>query len=152
MRAVPMACALLAGLASTTPARGGELDWIAGPWCGQLDGERIEEAWLPPIADESIGMSRGVRDGRTSSWEFARIARVDGRLTYLAQPRGRPATPFPRVAGGADWVRFENTRHDFPQRIEYRRIADGLRATVSGPGKDGKTVAIEYDYARCPAD
>ena len=146
-----MASLLLVALAAASPTRAQELDWIAGPWCGELGGERIEEAWLPPAEGESIGMSRSVREGRTTSWEFVRIARMDGVPTYLAQPRGRPPTAFPKVAGGPGWIRFENTHHDFPQRIEYRREDGGLRATISGPGKDGKTETIEYVYARCPA-
>lgn len=147
-----LALALALALApAIAPAGVAELDWMAGPWCGQLGGERIEEAWLPPVDGESLGMSRSVRNGRTTSWEFVRIARVGGTLTYLAQPRGRPATAFPRVAGGGDWIRFENTHHDFPQRIEYRSENGGLRATISGPGKGGKTEAIDYRYARCPA-
>ena len=144
------ACAMLAGGLLAGPAIAGELDWIAGPWCGELDGERIEEAWLPPVGGESIGMSRSSRGARTTSFEFVRIARVDGVTTYLAQPRGRPPTAFPRVDGGADWIRFENVHHDFPQRIEYRRVGDALVATIAGPGQDGKAMRIEYRYARCP--
>jgi hypothetical protein len=143
--------AWLAGMLLAPSVTAAELDWLAGPWCGELDGERIEEAWLPPVDGESIGMSRSVRDGRTTSWEFVRIARIDGVLTYLAQPRGRPPTAFPRVGGGEDWIRFENAHHDFPQRIEYRQAGAGLRATISGPGKDGKRVSIDYAYTRCPA-
>jgi hypothetical protein len=144
------ACTVLAGGLIAAPAIAGELDWIAGPWCGELEGERIEEAWLPPVDGESIGMSRGTRGGRTTSFEFARIARVGGVTTYLAQPRGRPPTAFTRVDGGEDWIRFENTHHDFPQRIEYRRVGDALVATIAGPGQDGKAMRIEYRYARCP--
>jgi hypothetical protein len=126
-----------------------DLDWLTGRWCGGEGGERIVEQWLAPVAGETIGMSRSVRDGRVQSFEFLRIATRDGVVTYLAQPGGKPATAFPRSAFGADWIRFANPAHDFPQQIEYRRVGAGLAAEISGPGKDGKRHAITYRYARC---
>ena len=41
-----------------------------------------------------MGMSRTVKDGRVTAFEFVRIARIDGVLTYLAQPGGGDATAF----------------------------------------------------------
>jgi hypothetical protein len=139
------------GIAMLVPAgtQAADLEWLTGRWCGGEGGEKIVEQWLPPVAGETIGMSRSVRDGRVQSFEFLRIARRDGVATYLAQPGGRPATAFPRSASGADWIRFANPAHDFPQQIEYRRDGAGLVAEISGPGKDGKRRAITYRYARC---
>ena len=83
------------------------------------------------------------------SFEFLRIAEIDGVPTYHAQPGGRAPTAFKRSDGGAQWVRFENPAHDFPQRIEYRRDGDLLNAVISGPGKDGKTQQVPYALKRC---
>lgn len=146
--------ALLVALALLAPTSRGQepaeaLDWLAGHWCGGEGGERLEEHWLAPAGGELLGVSRTVRGGRTSGFEFLRIAAVDGVPTYLAQPGGRPATAFARSAGGERWVRFENPRHDFPTRIEYRRDGDALHAEIAGPGDSGQEQVIGFDYRRC---
>ena len=136
-------------LLAPTGTSAAELDWLAGRWCGGEGGEQIVEHWLAPVDGESIGMSRTVRDGRVRAFEFVRITRVNEEPTYIAQPGGAAPTPFPRIASGADWIRFENPAHDFPQRIEYRRAGAGLVAEISGHGKGGKRQAIAYRYSRC---
>jgi hypothetical protein len=44
---------------------------------------------------------------------------------------------------------FENLQNDFPKRIEYRRDGTALKASISGPGDDGKILRIPFDYQRC---
>ena len=124
-------------------------DWIGGHWCAALGRDTVEEFWLPPQGGVAIGMSRTLRDGRTAGFEYLRIAEVDGTLSYVAQPGGRPPTIFKRTDGGERWIRFENSAHDFPQRIEYRREGDALRATIAGPGRDGGETVIAFDYHTC---
>lgn len=138
-------------LALTAPAAAAppDLDWLSGRWCGGEAGLSIEETWLAPRGGELLGLSRTMKGERMVAFEFLRIVTVDGTPTYLAQPGGRAPTAFARSASGHDWVRFENLSHDFPQRIEYRRISDGLLAEISGPGDDGKTQRIRYDYRPC---
>ena len=78
-----------------------------------------------------------------------RIADFEGKLTLMAQPNGDEAVPFARTDGGADWIRFENKQHDYPQRIEYRKAGDGLHAEIGGPGAGDKEEVVSYDYKRC---
>ena len=66
----------------------------------------------------------------------------------MAARGGRP-TIFSQAARGDGWIRFENPAHDFPNRIEYRRQGDRLRAYIAGPGRDGKQVKIPFEYRRC---
>jgi hypothetical protein len=142
---------LPAGARSEAPAEAqDDLAWIAGDWCGGEAGEHLRETWAVPLDGEAIGMSRSEKAGRQRSFEFMRISRVDGVLTYLAQPGGAAPTAFKRGAGGAGWIRFENSGHDFPQRIEYRRDGEGLTAEISGPGAGGSEERIAYRYQRCP--
>ncbi len=87
--------------------------------------------------------------GRTTGFEYFRIADVDGVQSFIAQPGGRPPTAFKRTGGGENWIRFENPDHDFPQRIEYRREGNGLHAEVAGPGANGKETVINFDSVPC---
>ena len=125
------------------------LSWMAGHWCSEADGERIDETWLPAADGRLYGVSRTVRAGKVTGFEFLRIEPVDGVATYLAQPGGGKATAFARSDGGANRVRFENPAHDFPQSIEYRRDGERLHAEIAGPGRDGKPLRIPYEYRRC---
>ena len=78
-----------------------------------------------------------------------RIETRDGATHYIAIHDGQPPTPFKLTASGADWARFENPQHDFPKRVEYRRVSSGLHAEIAGPDKNGKEAVIPFDFRRC---
>ncbi len=141
------------GLAlSAGQAAGGEagLDWLAGRWCGGDAGRQLEEVWLPEAGGTLLGMSRTLREGRLASFEFMRITLDPAAgIALHVQPGGVAETVFARADGGEGWIRFENTAHDFPNLIEYRREGERLRAYIAGPGDGGEQVRIPFDYARC---
>ncbi|WP_146909390.1 DUF6265 family protein [Arenimonas daejeonensis] len=148
-QSIALGVSILLSASALAAAPAQDLGWLAGDWCGGDAGETIEESWLAPRGGELLGLSRTSKSERMVAFEFLRIVAVDGVPTYLAQPGGRPPTAFTRSAGGDRWVRFENPAHDFPQRIEYRRDGDSLRAEIAGPGDDGKETVIGFDYRRC---
>ena len=127
------------------------LAWLEGRWCGSDDDQQLEETWFAPKQEETTGMSRTISGGRVISFEYMRIASLDGVQTLLAQPDGNPPTKFARTDGGERWIRFENKQHDYPQRIEYRREGEHLTAEIGGPGAEGKEEVISYRYAPCKA-
>ena len=140
--------------ASATEASGTDtpaetLAWLAGHWCGVGSHAGNEEYWLAPANGELLGLSRSLRDGEMTAFEFLRIVDDGGQSYYVAQPGGRPPTRFALSDAGAQWVRFDNPVHDFPQRIEYRRKGDALTATISGPGSDGAEQRIEFPMQTC---
>jgi hypothetical protein len=127
------------------------LAWMEGKWCGKDEDQQIEETWFAPKQDETTGMSRTISGGRVISFEYMRIASLDGVQTLIAQPDGNPPTKFARTDGGDGWIRFENKQHDYPQRIEYKREGENLSAEIGGPGAEGKEEVISYRYAPCKA-
>lgn len=130
-------------------AAGPEFDWLAGHWCGSVDGRRIEEVWLPEADGTLLGMSRTLRDGKAESFEFMRIVSAGKNAGFHVQPNGAPPTLFSIAERGEGWARFENAAHDFPNRIEYRRDDGSLKAFIAGPGRDGKELKIPFDYRVC---
>lgn len=154
LRAVACAGSLVCGFGATASetSEAATLDWLAGHWCGIGSHAGSEELWLPPAKGELLGLSRSLRDGEMTAFEYLRIVHDDGQSYYVAQPGGRPPTRFARTAAGPSWVRFDNPAHDFPQRIEYRRDGDVLTASISGPGANGEVERIEFPMQRCPAD
>ena len=59
--------------------------------------------------------------------------RPDGRVVLIAEPVGQARAIFTLHSQGPDEVVFENPPHDFPQRVIYRRAAEGrLGARIEG--------------------
>lgn len=125
------------------------LDWMAGHWCMHLGDNTFEEFWLSPHLGQTIGLGRAISGEHVGTFEYMRIVEVESVRKFIAQPDGAEPTTFLEVDSGADWIRFENPDHDFPQRVEYRREDDRLHAIISGPGADGDEVVLVFDYGSC---
>ncbi len=144
------ALALVLGAATIdAPAGAEDFGWLSGHWCSDSQGARTEELWLPMAGGVMLALNRTVASGRTTGFEYLRIFSDAQGTRYVAQPGGRPPTSFTLVTRGQGWARFENLKHDFPQRIEYRRDGDALTAEISGPGDDGATVSIPLHFRPC---
>lgn len=145
--------ALSMGLQSpaTQPASGlAKIAWIHGAWMeSRPDGTKVEEYWSPPRAGIMLGAGRTSKGDKLMFFEHLRIMEAsDGSVTYFAQPRGRPATPFKAVEITDERVVFENLEHDFPTRVIYERDgANGLKARTEG--KQGtRNVTESWNYKR----
>jgi hypothetical protein len=107
------------------------LGWLEGSWLHEEEGRRVEEVWLAPAGGMLLGLNRDVGDAKRAFFEYLRIEERDDGIFYVSSPRGAPPTDFRLVTLERDRVVFENPVHDFPQRIEYRRAGDELRARIS---------------------
>jgi Domain of unknown function (DUF6265) len=125
------------------------LDWLSGCWARSRPDGVVEEHWMKPAGGTMLGMGRTVRGGRTVDFEFLQIREVDGRLAYVAKPSGQPENTFAQKSVSDVEVVFEDLAHDFPQRIIYRRNADGsLTARIEGT-TNGQVRSVEFPYTRC---
>ena len=127
------------------PATIADVAWIAGSWTSGT-GSTVEERWTPPAGGAMLGVSRTLRGGRMTEFEFLRIVEREGRLVYIAQPNGKAPTEFVLTNRDATSATFENPAHDFPKMIRYAKRADGdLEASISGgPG----TRAMSWVFKR----
>lgn len=124
-----------------------DLAWIAGHWTATIDGVEMEEHWLPPRGNLMLGLHRDVMPNGKVSFEFLRIAATKDGIVYLAQPGGRPPTPFKLIESTSTRAVFANPEHDFPQRILYELRNGRLCARVEGP-MNGKEASEEWCWAR----
>ena len=101
---------------------------------------------MRPAGDSMIGMGRTVSGGKTVFFEYLRIeARADG-IYYVAHPKARPGTDFKLTRLQGNDSLFENSAHDNPKKILYRKNADGsLTARVEGD-ENGKPISEEFHY------
>ncbi|HTK69638.1 MAG TPA: DUF6265 family protein [Candidatus Eisenbacteria bacterium] len=128
-----------------------DLSWLAGDWETANAAERwTDEHWTTPAGGVMLGMSRTVKAGALSEFEYLRIVQKGDDLVYIAQPGGRaPGTEFKMTslsdgAAGYHRVVFENPEHDFPKRILYVRRSDGTLVATVDAGEGEKAVTYEY--------
>jgi hypothetical protein len=106
------------------------------------------EMWMPPLGDLMLGASRTTVGTATREYEQLRLQAEGDRLVYTSIPSGQREASFPSITVSDTLLVFENTAHDFPQRISYRRRgADSVTARIEGPGPDG-TRGVQFPYQR----
>jgi uncharacterized protein DUF6265 len=141
-------CAVVALLAAEPASRIDQLSWMAGSWQGRQGEVEMEESWTAPKGGSMLGLHRDVKQGRTLSFEFLRIAEDKDGIVYHASPEGRSATPFRLVEASRERALFANPEHDFPQRILYWKDAEGaLHARIEGT-QGGKPASMEWRWTR----
>lgn len=126
--------------------------WLAGCWLletGDDTSLRTEEHWMAPAGGLMLGMSRTLRHGEAVAWEFVRIVEDYYGTRFVASPSGQATVEFFLVSVENDTLVFENTEHDFPQRIVYRKGgAKRLVAWVEGVTAEGRQQRIDFGYER----
>lgn len=100
-----------------------------------------------------LGISRTVADGRTIEFEFMQIRQeANSEILFIAKPSGQSEATFKLIKGSANEVIFENSRHDFPQRVIYRLQGDGsLLGRIEGVSK-GKEKSVDFPMTRASCD
>ena len=106
--------------------------WLAGSWGSEANGIETEEVWMGPKAGLMVGMNRTVSKAGKTTFEYFRLVQKDETITLLASPSGKAPTPFTLKESVDSTAVFENLKHDFPQRIIYRRENDRLVARIEG--------------------
>ena len=109
----------------------------------------VSEQWMIADGGAMIGMSRTVRNGKMTGFEFLRIVEDDTGIHYISKPsENKEETAFKLVKWAPGDVTFENPTHDFPQRIIYRLTKpDALSARIEGT-MNGKASGIDFPMTR----
>ena len=105
-------------------------DWLAGCWSDGSGAHRSVESWARAGESDLFGLNFR-RSQQGVDFEYLRIERRAGRVSYLAQPGGRPPTRFELVEAGPAYALFANDGHDYPQRIGYRRSGETIEGWIS---------------------
>ncbi len=130
------------------------LSWISGCWeQNDVAKQRFSsEQWMKPEGQSMLGMSRTVKNGKTSGFEFLRIVEDESGIHYISRPsQNKEETIFKLIMSGANEVIFENPAHDFPQRIIYRRDKTNLFARIEGKNK-GRFMGIDFPMKKSKCD
>ena len=124
--------------------------WLVGTWQAQSGDRLLTETWASasPITLEGRGITRSRIDGRVVDSEDLRLVAMGDGVYYVAKVahNERPVA-FTLTSCADGRLVFENPAHDFPRRLEYRRVAaDRLEVTVSDGGERG----FRLDFSRRP--
>lgn len=122
------------------------LGFLSGAWVGTNErGEQVEEHWTHAAGKMLLASGRVTRGATTTFFELLRIEqREDGAIVLVAQPFGKAATEFRKVASEANEAVFENPSHDWPKRIRYRAAPGELQVRVEGdPGQPVDAIVMK---------
>lgn len=143
-----------AGAGAAPAAAFANLGWLQGCWVPDTASAEAGtvETWTSAAGGVMLGMSRTVKGGTSTAYEFVQIREIEaGKLAYIAQPSGRPPTTFPLTRRTDTEFVFEQPGHDFPQRIIYRREGAKLVARIEGAMK-GALRGIDFPMKRASCD
>lgn len=122
------------------------VSWLAGNWIESGKSRVVRERWSGPYGGIMLGVGVTTQGEAAKFFEFFRIAKTPTGLSYFASPNAKPPTEFRAIELCADKVVFEAREHDFPQRVIYRKGADGaLHARVEGT-LNGKFESEDWTY------
>ena len=110
-----------------------DLSFIRGHWRNEQQGSMQEEWWTDDRGNIMLGISRIAKPGKSAFFEYLRIELKQGKIYYVASPKGGQPVSFALIELTGKRVVFENKQHDFPQRIIYERVGDQvLSARIEG--------------------
>ena len=131
------------------------LSWMAGCWELSVPQRQmtIAEHWMKPAGGTLIGMSRTVRGGKTTGFEYIRVETTADGVYYVAKPSSnKEETRFKLVKSSSTEAVFENLAHDFPQRIIYRNQSpEELFARIEGT-QNGKMNGMDIPMKRAKCE
>ena len=129
------------------------LDWMSGCWAYDDAEPGSGEYWMPPVGGTMFAISRSIRDSRTVAFEYLRIEESgEGSLALFASPSGQSPARFDMVSLTNNEVVFENSEHDFPQRIIYRLAQENrLIGRIEGQS-NGRPKSIDFPMSRINCD
>lgn len=126
--------------------------WLQGCWAVEGGEPGSGEQWSAPAGGAMVGVGRTVRGGKQAHVELLQLREMDGKLAYVVLMPGQAEVAFALRPGSGDDLVFENTGHDFPQRIVYRKLAPSrVHARIEGVAK-GQPRTVDFPMRRVSCD
>lgn len=123
--------------------------WLAGTWIIKTGKGTIVEEWKITNDSTLTGKSVIVKSEKDSTLqETLEFSFRNGSWNYISRVVGQNndlPVSFQVIYLGKEEFISENTAHDFPQRISYRRVKNQLFASIEGKNK-GRYVKKNFDY------
>jgi len=125
------------------------LKWLVGDWHSENGTLKINESWQKISAKtfEGYGSTYSIEKNKVVSSETLRLVEMSGEIFYIAKVASNklPIT-FKLTSCTANSVIFENSAHDFPQRISYQ-LKNEQSMIVFVSGEKNKGFSIKFNRA-----
>ena len=102
-----------------------ELSWLTGNWEGQINGNILEETWLPPRAGTIVALVRSSNESGTNFVEIIIIKEINGTLELQLQLFENSLLPI-----NSQPHRFELTKIE-ENYISFKGVTSGAHKTLS---------------------
>ena len=122
------------------------LTWLVGSWSSQNSKYIINESWQRTSAKtfEGSGSTFSVEKNRIVSSETLRLVEMSGEVFYVAKVASNELPiAFKLTHCTANTAVFENSKHDFPKKLNYQMNTD-KSVTVFISGDEGKGFSIDF--------
>lgn len=123
-----------------------KFSWLSGNWKIAKSGDNTHEKWIR-ISDQIMqGKGYTIENGDTTFSETMRIEQFGNDIFYVVKvAESKYPVPFKLIKLDKNEVTFENSEHDFPQRIIYKLKADGsLHARIEGRTTKGEEQGMDF--------
>lgn len=142
-----------------TPARVADMDWLAGSWAAEQDGERLEEHWSAPVGNSMVGHFRWIRGEGLRLTELLSITEEGDGVVFRLRHFSAEMRPWEDADDAflyrltdhaADRATFSiaEARAGRPMRFTYQALpGDSLLVRLEGE-EDGRPVTQDFRYGR----
>ena len=118
-----------------------DVEFLVGTW--QVEGKEQFEVWKKGENDIYSGYAYSIVNGERYFSETLQIRKTGDQIVFEAnvqEQNNGESIPFVLNTNVDGMLSFENLNHDFPKRIQYKRIDDQtLSVSVLGDGEKGIT-------------
>ncbi|PRZ27958.1 DUF6265 family protein [Flavobacterium granuli] len=125
--------------------------WLLGKWETKTPEGTLSENWEKLNDSTYKGQSYFIKDKDTLHFETILLQQTGEELDYIASVKGQnddKAVRFKLIETTEKELRFENPKHDYPQKISYKQISNqSLTAEISGL-QFGKPSSEKYSMTK----
>jgi hypothetical protein len=126
--------------------------WLVGKWQNQIKNGVLTETWTKVNDSTYTARSYFVKTkGDTLHLEAITLAETQSGVTYTPVVQGQnnnQPVSFTLISSTDNELVFENPRHDYPNKIVYRKVStDSIVAEISGT-QQGKPFSERYPMGK----
>lgn len=121
-------------------------NWMIDSWVMEDENGITHETWTKESDMVLRGSAYTLKNGDTTFSERTSIEKRGNEIYYIAIVGHNPGpVEFKLTSVDESKAVFENSEHDFPQKITYINLEDGsLFAEIEGKNDSGKVVKIDF--------
>lgn len=110
--------------------------WLLGTWQNKATDGVLSEIWTKANDSTYLGQSYFVKEKDTIHFETIVLQQIGENLKYITTVKGqnedKPVT-FSLIETTGNQLIFENKKHDYPQKISYKKAdKNNLNTSISG--------------------